>query len=313
MLQTHVHFRGNGYAHIVRTGRRVTQLLPLDPNRMDVKQGTDLSLVYEYRRANGQIEPFDQEEIFHLRGLTLDGITGLSVLGYARESIGLALQTEAHGATLFKNGAQAGSVLEHPKTLSDTAYENIKTELEKFRGAENAHKTMLLEEDMKFKPIGMTSTDAQFLETRGFQRSDIAMFFGVPPHMLGMVEKQTSWGAGIEQQAIGFVTYTLDDWLVMWEEAIKADLIDEDDIKAKFNRKALVNGDLKTRWETYAKGLQWGVYSPDDVLRFEDENPRADGLGGQYYDPPNTAGRSSASDDPPKEGEDDDNPTDPGN
>lgn len=113
------------------------------------------------------------------------------------------------------------------------------------------------------------------------------MFFGVPPHMIGDTEKSTSWGTGIEQQSIGFVAYTLEDHLTTWEETIARDLVDpgRDDLYARFNRAALVKGDIKARWEAYVKGLQWGVWSPNEIRTLEDENPREGG--DVYYPPPN--------------------------
>lgn len=291
MLQSHVNMRGNGYALPVRSRGMVLELIPLDPDRMNVKQAPDLTLSYEYQRVNGSTIVLQQSEVFHLRGLTLDGVTGVSVIRYAREAIGLASQTEKHGAMLFKNGAMVGLVLEHPNQVGKEALENLKASLEDYRGTENAHKSLVLEEGMKLNTnIGMTSEDAQFLDTRKFQRSDIAMFFGVPPHMIGDTEKSTSWGTGIEQQSIGFVTYTLEDHLTMWEEAINRDLIGDNDkdLYAKFNRASLLKGDSKTRWEAYVKAMQWGVMSPNEVRALEDQNPREGG--DIYYPPPNTAG-----------------------
>lgn len=291
MLQAHVLLRGNGYARIVKTGGRVLQLLPLSAERVLPRQRPDMAMEYIYRRMDGSTVTLPQEQVFHLRGMTLDGIAGVSPITYAREAIGLAMQTEKHGATLFKNGTQLGLVLEHPAKLGKEGLEFLHASLEAYRGAENAGKSFVAEEGMKVKTdLGMTSEDAQYLETRKFQRSDIAMFFGVPPHMLGDTEKSTSWGTGIEQQSIGFVTYTLEDWLTMWEEAVNRDLVapSEPAIYARFNRAALVKGDMKSRWEAHVKALQWGVHSPNEVRSLEDENPR-DG-GDVYYPPPNTAG-----------------------
>ena len=144
----------------------------------------------------------------------------------------------------------------------------------------------------------MTAEDAQWIEGRKFSRTDIAMFFGVPPHMIGDTEKSTSWGSGIEQQSIGFVTYTLEDHLTTWEETINRDLIPEENVYSRFNRKALVRGDIKTRQGFYVSMLQWGVLSPNEVRKLEDENPR-DG-GDVYYDPPNTAGGQGESNDDQK-------------
>lgn len=290
MLQAHMLLRGNGYALKVRSRGQITELVPMMPDKVQPKQMPDGSIVYRYQREGGAQIVLPQSEVMHLRGLSLDGVNGLSVLHYARESIGMALQTEKHGANLFKNGASPGAVLEHPDKIGPEGQAFLKASLEDYRGAENAHKTLILEEGMHWKAMTMTSADAQFVENRKFTRSEIAMFFGVPPHMLGDTERSTSWGTGIEQQSIGFVTYTLQDWLTEWEETINRDLISDPSVSAKFNVNGLVRGDINARWEAYVKALQWGVYSPNEVRALEDMNPRDDGQGGQYYDPPNTAG-----------------------
>lgn len=290
MLQAHLLLRGNAYAMIVRSRRLVQELIPLHPDRVEVKQGDDLGLEYSYTRQDGRRIRLAQTEVFHLVGLTLDGVHGVSAISYARETIGLSLAMEDHGATTFRNGARVSGVLKHPNKLGPEAVAHLKAGLEEFRsGGEQEGKNLILEEGMDYARIAMTAEDAQWIESRKFSRTDIAMFFGVPPHMIGDTEKSTSWGTGIEQQSIGFVAYTLEDHLTMWEEAINRDLIGADDmIYARFNRAALVKGDIKARWEAYVKGLQWGVYSPNEIRALEDQNPR-DG-GDVFYPPPNTAG-----------------------
>lgn len=310
MLQTQTLLHGNGYALIVRSRGRVLELLPMPSRQVTVRQNDDLTLEYKVARRNGATTTLPQSEVFHLRGMSFDGVCGVSPVTYAREAIGLAMQTEKHGARLFKNGASLGLVLEHPSTLGGEAKDNLKASLEAYRGAENAGKSLILEEGMKASDkVGMTSEDAQFLETRKFQRSDIAMFFGVPPYMIGDTEKSTSWGSGIEQQSIGFVTYTMEDWFTMWEEAANRDLVGDTEPKiyTRFNRSALLRGDLKTRWAAHVSALQWGVRNPDEVRALEDENPREDGQGGKYYDPPNAPGGEKPEDDKQsKEPKDDD-------
>mgnify|MGYP000940188078 CR=1 FL=1 len=292
MLQAHVLLRGNAYARIVRGVRGDVQaLLPLHPDRVKVEQLADLSLRYAYSRPGGGTVVFRQDEILHLMGLSFDGITGVSVLTYARESIGLALATARHGATFFKNGTQVGSKLRVPKKVGKEGLEFLKSSLEAFRaGGDRAQKTIILEEDADFQNLAMSQEDAQFIETIKASRTEIAMFFGVPPHMLGDTDKSTSWGSGIEQQSLGFVAYTLEDWLTTWEEAIGGDLLGprETDLYARFNRAALVRGDIKTRWGAYVSALQWSVLNPNEVRALEDMNPR-DG-GDVYHQPPNTAG-----------------------
>lgn len=294
MMQAHLLLRGNGYALKVSVGRNIVALVPIHPDKVQAKQLDDMTMQYKVTVSSGRIQTYTGKEIFHLRGMSLDGAKGLSVLSHMRESLGLAVQAETAGAKLMKNGQFVGGVLKHPQKLSLEAYERLKASIaERYSGAENAGKSMILEEGMDFAAVSMTATDMQFLEQRDFQRYDIAMFFGVPPHMLGATEKTTSWGSGIEQQGIGFVTYTLNDWLKTWEEAIKRDLIAEPEwetLDARFFTQGLMRGDVKTRWEAHVKALQWGVVSPNEVRSLEDMNPRADG--DVFYDPPNTAGQT---------------------
>lgn len=273
MMTGHVLLRGNAYAMIVRSRGRVVELVPMHPDRVRAEQADDLGVVYTYTRKDGRQIVLPQSDVFHLVGLTLDGVNGVSPLRYARETIGLALQTERHGAALFRNGTSLGGVLATPKKLGKEGQEFLRASLDAYRGAENAHKTMILEEGMEFKPLGMTSEDAQFIETRKFTRSDIAMFFGVPPHMIGDTEKSTSWGSGIEQQSLGFVAYTLQDWLTAWEETITRDLITDPAMFARFNPAGLIRGDIKTRYGAYAVGRQWGWLSVNDIRGLEDMNP----------------------------------------
>lgn len=286
MLQAHVLLRGSAFALIVRNARReVVSLLPLHPDRVRPEQLDDLSVVYHYSRPKGGQVTIPQRDMLHLVGLTLDGINGVSVIGYARETIGLSLAMGRHANSMFRNGAHPGSVLTAKGALGPEGIENLKTSLEIYRGADNSGKALILEEDMKFDRIGMSAVDAQFVETIGATRSDIAMFFGVPPHMLGDTEKSTSWGSGIEQQSIGFVAYTLEDWLTGWEQTIGRDLIadNEPDLFARFNRAGLIRGDIKTRAEAYMKFRQMRVLSANDVRALEDWNPID---GGDEYDNP---------------------------
>ena len=289
LLTLHVLLRGNGYALIVRSLGRVVSLIPMSPDKVEVHQLNNHEIVYTYTRKDGRKLHYPKKDIFHLMNLSFDGIVGVTPITYAKEAIGLSLQTEKHGAALFKNGTILGAILKHPKNLSEDAQERLKQGLEQYRGSENAYKTLLLEEGLEFEMPGMSQQDAQFIETRQATRTDIAMYFGVPPHMLGDTEKTTSWGTGIEQQSIGFVTYTLQDYLTMWEETIARDLITEKNMYAKFNTGGLVRGDIKTRTESQVKRVQFGINTVNEIRAENDENP-TDG-GDERYPPPNTNGQ----------------------
>ncbi|RUM97907.1 phage portal protein [Pseudaminobacter arsenicus] len=291
MLTAHLLLRGNAYAMIVRSRGEVKELIPLHPDRVECKQLDDLALEYTYTRKDGRKVKLAQGEVFHLVGLTLDGVHGVSVIAYARETIGLSLVMEEHGAAMFRNGARVSMVLKHPEKLGKEGLEFLKASLDDYRsGGESEGKALILEEGMSTEQIAMTSEDAQWIESRKFSRSDIAMFFGVPPHMIGDTEKSTSWGTGIDSQTQGFVTFSAEDDLTTWEETINRDLVadNDNDIYARFNRAALVKGDIKVRWEAHVKALQWGVMSPNEIRALEDLNPRDDG--DIFYPPPNTAG-----------------------
>jgi HK97 family phage portal protein len=303
MMQTHLLLRGNAYALKVRAGRDIVGLIPIIPDRVLVEQQPDLSLRYQVTRQNGSRVTYQQSEILHLRGMTLDGVKGLSVISHMRESLGLALQGELASAKLMKNGQFVTGVLAHPSKLSPEAYARLKASIAENSGSENAGSTRILEEGMKLESTGMNATDMQFLEQRDFQRYDIAMFFGVPPHMIGATEKATSWGSGIEQQGIGFVTYTLNDWLVTWQEALKRDAIDEaewDSIDVRFFPQALLKGDSKAQWDAFVRGRQWGIYNANDVRALLDMNPRTDPGGDEYAVPPNQTIDAGADPVPPE-------------
>ena len=288
--QMHVHLllRGNAYARIVRSMGKVVALQPLHPDRVRVKQLATGELQYSYHKESGSPVILAQSEVMHLVGMTLDdGFTGVSPITYARNTIGLSISMEDHGRDTFKNGARFSSVLRHPHQLGKEGQETLRASLDAYRkGGENEGKALILEEGMDVSNISMTAEDIQWIEGRKFTRADIAMFFGVPPHMIGDTEKSTSWGSGIEQQSLGFVAYTLEDHLTTWEQSINRDLVEDgENLYARFNRSALVKGDHKTRTEAHALAVQYGLMSPNEVRALEDMNPR-DG-GDIYYPPPN--------------------------
>lgn len=265
--------RGNAYAYINRTASgRVVELLPLHPDMVRTEMSGNYTLSYLVTMPDGSFKPFGVGEIFHIRGLTLNGWLGISPIAYARESIGLALATEKFGGQLFRNGAKMGGVLQHPGKVGDEAYKRIKESFDAASSGENAHKTALLEEGMKFEKISMSADDSQFLETRKYQRSEIAAIFRVPPHMIGDLERATF--SNIEQQSLEFVTSALMPWLNRIEKAIKRDLIAKDDrnsITAKFNPAALYRGDAVSRSTLYKNGINDGWLVRNEARQMESD------------------------------------------
>ncbi|MGY3482234.1 HK97 family phage portal protein [Bradyrhizobium sp. USDA 4011] len=294
LMQMMVLMRGNGHALIVRGAfGKIKWLIPL-VGAMQVKQNTDFTLTYTYNRPDGAQITIAQEDILHLRGMSLDGINGLSVLGFARETIGISIQSEKHLAKVFKNGTSVGTVLSTAGEVDDR--ERLKADLEEYRGAENAHKTLILEGGLKWEKVDLSNLDLQFIQNREITATEICMFFGVPPFMVGLTTKQTSWGSGVEQMGIGFVAYTLQDWFTMWQDAIKRDLQPPDDptLYVRINPSGLLRADIKTRVLSYAVGRQWGWWSADDVREMEDENPLPDGIGQTYLQAVNMQDASKA-------------------
>lgn len=271
--------RGNAYAVKVMRGTRVLELIPVSPDRVQVKQSEDLTLEYLITpRLGGAPLRFEQKEIFHIKALSSNGFIGLDPLQMARESIGLSLATQRYGAKFFANSAIPSGVLQHPEELGTEGRDNLKKDWEEMTGGENINSIAILEEGMEFKPIGMTSENAQFLETREFQRADIAAIFRVPPHMIGDLKRATF--SNIESQNISFITQSLMPWLVRWEQAIWRDLIprnERDELVAQFQISGLLRGDSKARAKFYVDMVTTGIYSVNEIRELENLNPRKGG------------------------------------
>jgi len=273
MLIASLCLRGNAYAYINRTSTgRVVELLPLHPDMVRVNMGTGFKLDYQVTLPDGSFQSLGPGELFHIRGLTLNGWLGISPIAYARESIGLSLATEKFGSQLFRNGAKMGGVLEHPNKIGQEAYSRLKDSFDNAYNGENSHKTAILEEGMKFTKISMSADDSQFLETRKFQRSEIASIFRVPPHMIGDLERATF--SNIEQMSLEFVSYTLMPWLVRFEKAIKRDLLTPKErlqYNVKFNVTSLLRGDASARSAYYHNGILDGWLTRNEARHAESE------------------------------------------
>lgn len=302
LLMSHLALWGNAFAEIeYDNAGRVRALWPLRPDRMRVKRSNG-ELVYIYM-LNGQEIPLSAERVFHLRGLGSDGVLGYSPIAMARQAIGLALATEEFGARFFGNGARPGIVLQHPGVLSEKARKNLRESWEERHGGlEKSHRIAILEEGMTIQEIGIPPEDAQFIQTRKFQITEIARIFRIPPHMLADLERATF--SNIEHQSIEFVVHTLRPWLVRWEQAIHQRLFlpsERDTNFAEFLVDGLLRGDIKSRYDAYAVGRQWGWLSADDVREMENMNPLPDGKGKMYMVPLNMVPASGIAQEPPPE------------
>ena len=286
-MMTHLLLWGNCYAQIIRNGKgEVVGLYPLMPNRMSVHRDESGQLYYLYTRGaddvnstKGMTVKLSTSDVLHIPGLGFDGLVGYSPIAMAKNAIGLAIATEEYGAKFFANGAAPSGVLEHPGTIKEPGKVREAWQSQ-FGGSANSNKIAVLEEGMKYTPISISPEQAQFLETRKFQINEIARIFRVPPHMVGDLEKSSF--SNIEQQSLEFVKYTLDPWVVRWEQTLARTLFTPEEKKKyffRFNVEGLLRGDYVSRMSGYATARQNGWMSANDIRELEnlDRIPSEDG------------------------------------
>jgi len=281
---THLLLWGNSYNQIIRNGlNQAIGLYPLPPDKITVQRDEKGKLIYSYLRDDKGAVILQSEDVLHIAGLGFDGLVGCSPITMQRNSIGLSIAAEEYGAKFFANGARPSGVLEHPNVVKNS--EKLKESWNsQYQGSENFGKIAILEEGLKFNPISIPPEDAQFLETRKYQKNDIASIFRVPPHMVGDLEKSSF--SNIEQMSLDFVKYTLNPWIVRWEQALKKSLVKESDksqIFIMFNLEGLLRGDYKSRMDGYAVGIEKGFYCVNDVRRYEDLKLLSDEDGGNLH------------------------------
>ena len=291
-LMSHLLIWGNAYAQIIRDGLgRVMCLYPLRPDKMQVARDAGGTIFYLYTKTsdeNPNVKPYGQvplkkEEVLHIPGLGFDGLVGYSPIAMARNAVGMTMACEEYGASFFANGASPSGVLEHPGVLKDPSKVRDSWNAV-YRGSNNAHKVAVLEEGMKYQQIGIPPEEAQFLETRKFQLDEIARLYRIPPHMIGDLDKSSF--NNIEQQSMEFVKYTLDPWVIRWEQAMQKALFLPEEKKQyflKFNVNGLMRGDYESRMTGYSIGRQNGWLSANDIREMEDMNPVPDEEGGNLY------------------------------
>ena len=290
-LMTHLLLWGNAYAQIIRNGKgEVMALYPLMPNKMSVERDENGQLYYTYTRSAEEAKTAETgrvillpKDVLHIPGLGFDGLVGYSPIAMAKNAIGLTIATEEYGAKFFANGAAPSGVLEHPGTIKDP--QRVREAWQsQFGGSSNSGKIAVLEEGMKYTPISISPEQAQFLETRKFQINEIARIFRVPPHMVGDLEKSSF--SNIEQQSLEFVKYTLDPWVVRWEQSIARSLLSENEKKqyfVKFNLEGLLRGDYASRMNGYATARQNGWMSANDIRELENLDRIPAEEGGDLY------------------------------
>ena len=290
-LMSHLLIWGNAYAQIIRDGAgRVLGLYPLLPDKMDVQRDDRGNIYYVYSRNSDENPMFKEygdirlkaEDVLHIPGLGFDGLIGYSPIAMAKNAVGMTLACEEYGASFFANGANPGGVLEHPGVLKDPS--KVRESWNSvYRGVNNAHKIAVLEEGMKYQQIGIPPEEAQFLETRKFQINEIARLYRIPPHMVGDLDKSSF--SNIEQ-SLEFVKYTLDPWVIRWEQSLQRSLLlpgEKGKYFIKLNVDGLLRGDYQSRMNGYAVGRQNGWFSANDIREMENMNPIPDEQGGNLY------------------------------
>jgi len=290
-LMAHLLIYGNAYAQIIRNGRGdVIGLYPLMPDKVRVDRDDRGRLIYRYSRYDEHNPNFRQqgeiilpmEQVLHIPGLGFDGLVGYSPIAMAKNALGLAVACDEYGASFFANGASPSAVLEHPGVIKNP--ERVREAWQRAYGSSNAHKTAILEEGMKYTPISIPNNEAQFLETRKFQIEEIARLYRVPLHMIGDLDHATF--SNIEHLSLEFVKYTLDPWLVRWEQGLQKALLSDSEkgrYFIKFNVEGLLRGDYASRMQGYATARQNGWMSANDIRELEDMNAIPDEEGGNLY------------------------------
>jgi HK97 family phage portal protein len=274
MLTAHCLLYGNAYAEI-RSGAAgaVSELWPLHPSRMKVEQLEDGSLRYCYREQHGNETHYRQDQIFHLRWLSNDGVMGMLPITLARDAIGLAQALEAHGGAYFGNACRLSGLMESDNPITVETAERLREQFERLhRGADRAFRTAVLPQGVKWKDVQGTNESSQFLESRSYQVVEICRAYRVDP---SYVQDKTKVGyASQEQAAIDLVQQTLLPWFRRWESAITRDLVVRDDVYfAEFDTRGLLRGDLAAQANWLREMIGLGIYSVNEAREVLNMNP----------------------------------------
>ena len=266
-----VHLLGWGNAYLWKQKDafgRVVELWPIHPSEVKPGRASDKTKVYQWKG-----DGYSDAEILHIPGLGYDGVVGLSPIRAAATSIGTALAAEENAASFYGSGSMLSGILSTDQKIDTDTADRLKARWKQSNsGLAHAHDIAVLGSGATFEPISVNPVDAQLVESQRWSVAQVARIFGVPPHLLMDTEKSTSWGTGIEQQSIGFVTYTLRPWLIRLEQRLTP-LLPPSNRYVKFSVEGLLRGDTKSRYDAYAIARQWGWMSPNDILALEDRPP----------------------------------------
>ena len=274
MLQGHLALRGNAFCQIVEDGAGgIAELLPLHPDRIKVEMLDNGSYRYRYTDRNGQAQIFRRDQLWHLRGLSSDGIVGLNPIEMQREAIASGLSAQGYGNRFFANDAKpTGGWIEFPGKFADTdAKKTFREGWQAMQSGANRGKTAVLDQGMKYHEIGVSNKDSQFLESRQFTVSDVARVFRVPPHLIGDLSKATF--GNIEQQSLEFVVHTMTPWAERWESSIETMLLGDEELEVEFDFAVLLRGDAAGRSNYYHNGILDGWMTRNEARTREGLDP----------------------------------------
>lgn len=287
LVLIHLLLCGNAYVLKIRDGAdRIVDLRPIWPRRVTPKPAPGGGKVFEVKRvdADGRLLPgepitYTPDELMHIPGMGYDGLSGLSPIGYAKQAIGTALAGDRLAARFYSNGTQLSGILKTAVPLtSETQADEMKRKWAiKNSGVGNAGGVAVLDAETEFQPLTINPDELQFLESRRWQTNELARLYGIPPHLVGDVERSTSWGTGIEQQNTAFVAYTLASWANRIEQRVTREVVSTRGQTAAFDFSSLLRGDMTERFNAYAIAVQWGFMTRQEARLREDWEP-IDGL-----------------------------------
>ncbi len=280
---------GNCFSEIVRNGLgEVVELWPLRPDRMEVRRDTEGVKYYRYRLVAEGFKDLRAGQVFHVPGLSYDGLVGYSPVTLLRHAIGLGLAAQTYGEQMWNNGARPGLILTVPQDvrMTEDAASRLKTQVDSAHaGLSNAQRTMVLKDGISVHEIGIPPEDAQYIETRKFQLDEIARVYRIPQHKVGDLERSTN--NNIEQQALEYVQDALGGYIGRWESQIRKDILADPDYFAEFNVDSLLRADSVARAQSLHLQRIDGIISADEWRDIENRNPIPDGGGEAYWQPLN--------------------------
>lgn len=272
---SYIHRRlwGNSYLRKLRNGfGQVAELWPVHPSR--VKVGRTSETGRKVYAIDGGKEVHTDESLLHVPGIGYDGICGVSPIRIARQSVGLALAAEEYGGKLFGSGSLATGILQTEQRLTEGQADALHARWKAKRsGLGSAHETIVLDSGAKFHQLTIPPEDAQFLESRRFQITEVCRWFGIPPFLMFETEKSTSWGTGLEQQALGWVIFDLRADLTAYEQRVSKMLLRPDAVYARYSLEGLLRGDSEARSAFYTSMWNLGALSTNEIRAYEELPP----------------------------------------